>query len=119
MGSLTTAKHQIGEIDGVRCTIVESGLTHDRMVFLRDLLIFNKLEVKVREDAPAEGSDESPSFTIGVTNIIFNPVYAVYDRILLRPDGQIVTPAYWRQQEGDTTGDYWNYGKTEEADPYE
>jgi len=118
MGSLTTAKHQIGEIDGVRCTIVESGLTPDRMVFLRDLLVFNNLEVKVREDAPAEGSDQV-TYTLGVTDIIFNPVYAVYDRVLLRPDGPVVSPAYWRQQEGDTTGEYWAFGKPEEADPYE
>ena len=84
MTSLTIAKHQVGEIDGIRCTIIESGITKKRMEFLRDLLTHNKLEVKVKEDAPAEGSAET-LYTIGVTDIIFNPVYAVYERALLTP----------------------------------
>jgi hypothetical protein len=118
MGSLTTAKHQITEIDGVRCTLVESGISAERMQFLRELLALNGLEVKIREDAPAEGNTVV-TYTLGVTDIIFNPVYAVYERTLLRADGKVVSPAYWRQQEGDTDGDYWEFGKTAEADPYE
>lgn len=118
MGSLTIAKHQITEIDGVRCTLVESGISAERLTFLRELLTMNGLEVKSKEDAPSEGSS-AVTYTLGVTDIIFNPVYAVYEKTLLRADGIVVTPAYWRQQEGDTTGDYWDFGKTTEADPYE
>lgn len=118
MTSLTTAKHQIGEIDGIRCTLVESGVTEERMSFLRDLLANNKLEVRIREDAPGEGST-GVTYTVGVTDIIFNPVYAIYERTLLRPDGKVVTPAYWRQLEADTDGEYWRYGKTSEPDLYE
>ena len=118
MTSLTSAKHQIGEIDGIRCTIVESGMTKKRMEFLRGLLTYNKLEVKVKEDAPAEGSTET-LYTIGVTDIIFNPVYAVYERSLSTPDGNVVTPAFYRQAEGDTSVLYWDYGKTAIADLYE
>jgi hypothetical protein len=118
MTSLTIAKHQIGEFDGIRCTIVESGITRKRMEFLRDLLTCNKLEVKVREDAPVEGSTET-LYTIGVTDIIFNPVYAVYERALISPDGTVVTPAFYRQMEGDTSVLYWDYGKTAVADLYE
>ena len=118
MTSLTIAKHQIGEIDGIRCTIVESGITRKRMEFLSDLLRYNKLEVKVKEDAPAEGSTET-LYTLGVTDIIFNPVYAVYERTLFTPDGTVVTPAFYRQAEGDTTVLYWDYGKTAIADLYE
>lgn len=118
MGSLTIAKHQITEIDGVRCTLVESGISAERLTFLRELLTLNGLEVKSKEDAPSEGS-VAVTYTLGVTDIIFNPVYAVYEKTLLRADGIVVTPAYWRQQEGDTTGDYWDFGKTTEADPYE
>ena len=118
MTSLTTAKHQIGEIDGVRCTIVESGIARSRMEFLRDILASNKLEVKIREDAPAEGSSEN-LYTVGVTDIVFNPVYAIYERSLLKADGTVITPAYWRQEDGDTSGQYWNFGKTEEPDLYE
>ena len=118
MTSLTSAKHQIGEIDGIRCTIVESGITKKRMEFLRELLTFNKLEVKVKEDAAAEGSGET-LYTLGVTDIIFNPVYAVYERSLLGTDGTVVTPAYYRQMEGDTSVLYWDYGKTAVPDLYE
>jgi hypothetical protein len=94
MASLTSAKHIIGEIDGTRCTIVESNVTKARMEFLRDLLAHNGLEVKVREEAKgdeakAEEASE-PLYTVGVTDIIFNPVYAIYERTLLRPDGTIV-----------------------------
>jgi len=118
MTSLTIAKHQIGEIDGIRCTIVESGMTGKRMEFLRDLLTYNKLEVRVKEDVPAEGSTDT-LYTLGVTDIIFNPVYAVYERALLTPDGNVVTPAYYRQEEGDTSVLYWDYGKTAIPDLYE
>jgi hypothetical protein len=118
MTPITNARHQVGEIDGIRCTIVESGITKKRMEFLRDLLTFNKLEVKVMEDAPAEGTTEI-LYTIGVTDIIFNPAYAVYERDLLEPDGTVVTPAFYRQLEGDTTVLYWDYGKTAIADLYE
>lgn len=118
MTSLTTAKHQIGEIDGIRCTIIETGVRRERMEFLRDLLSFNKLEVKIKEEIAAEGSDVV-LYTVGVTNIVFNPVYAIYERTLLKHDGKIVTPAYWRQLEGETPGQYWIFGKTETADDYE
>jgi hypothetical protein len=118
MTPITNARHQVGEIDGIRCTIVESGITKKRMEFLRDLLTFNKLEVKVKEDAPSEGSTEI-LYTIGVTDIVFNPAYAVYERTLIKPNGTVVTPAYYRQLEGDTSVLYWDYGKTAIADLYE
>ena len=118
MTPITNAKHQVGEIDGVRCTIVESGIPAKRMEFLRSLLTDNKFEVKVREDAPVEGSTET-LYTIGVTDILFNPAYAIYERSLLKPDGTIVTPAYYRQMEGDTSVLYWDYGKTAIPDLYE
>jgi hypothetical protein len=118
MGILTNAKHITGEIDGVRCSIVENGITKERADFLAGLLNFNKYEVKVRKDAPAEGSNET-LYTVGVTDILFNPVIQVYELLLKRPDGKKVTPAYWRQEEGDTTGSYWTFGKTVEPDYYE
>ncbi len=118
MTPLTSAKHQVGEIDGIRCTIVESGISKRRMEFLRSLLTDNKLEVRVKEDVPAEGSTET-SYTLGVTDILFNPAYAIYERSLLKPDGTVVTPAYYRQMEGDTSVLYWDYGKTAIPDLYE
>jgi hypothetical protein len=118
MASLTTAKHIIGEIDGTRCTIVESNVPKTRMEFLRELLAYNKLEVKVREEAKADETAEL-LYTVGVTDIVFNPVYAIYERTLLRPGGTVVTPAWYRQLEGDTEVPYYTYGKTEVADQYE
>ena len=44
--AINNAKHLVGEIDGVRCTIIESGTSLERVAFLRDLLEFNNLEVK-------------------------------------------------------------------------
>ena len=118
MTSLTTAKHLTGEIEGTRCTIVESNVTKARMEFLRELLASNSLDVRVREEARADDATE-PLFTVGVTDLVFNPVYAIYERTLLRPDGTIVTPAWYRQQEGDTEVPYYIYGRTGIADQYE
>jgi hypothetical protein len=44
--AINNAKHIIGEIDGIRCTIVESGTILERAAFLRQLLEFNKFETK-------------------------------------------------------------------------
>ena len=118
MTPLTNARHQIGEIDNTRCTIIESGIPGQRMEFLRSLLTANKLQVRVKEDSPVEGSTET-LYTIGVTDIVFNPAYAVYERSLLQPDGTVVTPAYYRQNEGDTSVLYWDYGRTAIPDLYE
>jgi hypothetical protein len=118
MASLTTAKHITGEIDGTRCTIVESNVPKARMEFLRELLVHNNLEVKVREEAKGDESAES-LYTLGVTDLVFNPVYAIYERTLLRPDGTVVTPAWYRQLGGDTEVPYYTYGKPEPANQYE
>ena len=118
MISLTSAKHIIGEIDGTRCSIVEINIPKARMEFLRELLTHNALEVKVREEMQA-GETSETLFTVGVTDIVFNPVYAIYERTLLRPDGTVVTPAWYRQLGGDTDAPYYTYGKTEVADQYE
>jgi hypothetical protein len=76
--ALNNAKHIIGEIDGVRCTIVETGATLERVAFLSDLLGFNNLEVKEMQE-PSEVAGSEPKYTIGVTDLIFNPVFAVYE----------------------------------------
>ena len=44
--AINNAKHIVNEIDGVRCTIIETGISIDRVAFLRELLEFNNLEVK-------------------------------------------------------------------------
>jgi hypothetical protein len=93
--AINNAKHIVGEIDGVRCTIVESGITLDRLAFLTDLLQFNDFDVKEMK-VPSEVEGEEPKYTIGVTDLIFNPVFAIYERSLKIRDGKFVTPAYWK-----------------------
>jgi hypothetical protein len=36
---------------------------------------------------------------VGVTDVMFNPVNAIYGRLLKAPGGHVVTLAYWNQQE--------------------
>jgi hypothetical protein len=40
----------------------------------------------------------SETFTIGVTDVGFNPTNAVFGRLLKTSDGHIVTLAYWQQK---------------------
>lgn len=97
MMSLTNAKHIIAEFDGIRCTVVESGISKDRADFLKRLLEHNKFEVRIKEE-PSEQPDGPVKYSLGVTDLVFNPVFAVYDRSLRTPDGQIVSPGIWRQE---------------------
>jgi hypothetical protein len=94
---LISGKHIVEDFDGVRCTLVEAGLEKSRLEFLKDLLIHNGFEVKVLE-AAAKSENEAATYKLGVTNIIFNPMIAIYQKRLRRKDGKVVTPAYWRQQ---------------------
>jgi len=41
------------------------------------------------------------TFTIGVTDVMFNPINAIFGRLLKTQGGQIVTLAYWQQQENE------------------
>jgi hypothetical protein len=93
--AINNAKHIVGEIDGIRCTIVDSGIALDRLAFLTDLLQFNNFDVKEMK-VPSEVEGEEPKYTIGVTDLVFNPVFAIYERSLKTRDGKFVTPAYWK-----------------------
>ena len=102
------AKHIVEEINGVRCTVVEKGATQDRVGFLKGLLEFNKFEVLVAEDKK-ETEDAPTLFTIGVTDIVFSPVIAVYEMSLKTPDGKRVSPAYWEQKTTEIVDEYWEF----------
>lgn len=107
--------HEFEELDGVKCGIVEKNASAERVAFLKKLLEYNRYTVVVvpspapKAAAPAvkteEGETATPpppppsTFTIGVTDYTFNPINAVYGRLLRTPDGHFVTPAYWQQQE--------------------
>ena len=49
------------------------------------------------------------TYVIGVTQISFNPVIAVYQRMLRNKKGQIVTPQYYNQETDDSRGWYWKH----------
>ncbi len=105
--ALNKGKHIVEEINGIRCTIVEKGISMDRVNFLKDLLEFNKYEVQVQEDKPEEG--KPVTYTLGVTDIIFNPVIAVDELSLKTRDGRIVSPAYWNQYTTEIDNRYWRF----------
>lgn len=112
--------HEFEELDGIKCAIVEKNASPERVAFLKDLLEYNGFKVIVAATPPpkvaaapkpaaiAEGAtvpvapepQPSPStFTVGVTNVAFNPTNAIYGRLLQTKNGHVVTPAYWQQKE--------------------
>jgi hypothetical protein len=104
--AINNAKHIIGEIDGIRCTIVETGATLERVAFLSDLLSFNDLQVKELQEA-ADQTGAETKYTIGVTDLLFNPVFAIYERQLKTREGDAVTPGYWKEECTECDPRYW------------
>ncbi|HEY3369637.1 MAG TPA: hypothetical protein VGK10_02240 [Prolixibacteraceae bacterium] len=103
--ALNKGKHLVEEIDGVRCTVVEKGISADRAQFLKNILELNGYDVKIAADT------DPATVNLGVTDILFNPVIDVYERRLKSPSGKRVTPAYWLQQSDKETEEevnYWN-----------
>ncbi len=116
--ALTNAKHIIAEIEGVRCSVAETGATLERAAFIRNLLEFNNYIVKeLQEPSMAEGSE--PKYTIGVTDLIFNPVFAVYECLLKTKEGSYVTPGYWKQECVTCDKRYWMKRKPGKKAPRE
>lgn len=98
------AKHIVEELNGKRCTIVEKNTSAERCSFLKGLLEFNGFEVITDCQTNPEGVE---TCTIGVTDLVFNPVIAVYEMSLKTPDGSKVSPAYWEQKETTVIDQYW------------
>ncbi len=107
--------HEFEELDGIKCAIVEKNASADRVTFLKNLLSFNQYTVvvvaspppKVAAPAatPAEGAEPvslpvaPETFTIGVTDVMFNATNAIFGRLLKTPEGRVVTLAYWKEKE--------------------
>lgn len=109
--SLSNGKHIVKELNGIRCTIIEEKVSKERVDFLSALLTFNKFEVVIEEQiAKAEEGAEKPqetTYSIGVTDLVFNPVIAVYSKKLYTKTGKIVTPNIWYEIEKDKNLPYW------------
>jgi hypothetical protein len=104
--ALLKGKHNIAEIEGVRCSVIETGAGAARVAFLQDLLVHNHYEVKTEQEKAKDGSPLE-TFMVGVTDILCNPVIVLYEKKLVRPGGEVVTPAYWNQWPGQDTLPYW------------
>ena len=111
--------HEFEELNGVKCAIVEKNASKERVEFLKQLLEFNKFTVVIvpspppkatpppKPPVPVEGETQPPTpnpepaiqlpetFTIGVTNVAFNPTKGAH----------IVTLAYWEQKESSSHDD--------------
>jgi hypothetical protein len=101
--------HEFEELNGVKCGIVERHATPERVEFLKQLLELNGFSVVVaaspppKAAAPKEGEAPAPpapeTFTVGVTDYTFNPINAIFGRLLRTREGRVVTLAYWQQKE--------------------
>ena len=106
--------HEFEELNGVKCAIVEKNVSHQRTDFLNDLLKLNKYTVVIVASPPAkvaplpagaanatvEPAPPAPAtFTVGVTDVTFNPINAIFGRLLKTNDDHVVTLAYWQQKE--------------------
>ena len=114
--------HEVEEINGKRCAVVEKGISQERVEFLKNLLEFNQYNVEVAASAPPKEkvvvvpalteevnieTTAAPiiepvvpaTYNIGVTDLMFNSINAIFGRLLKSRDGHVVTLAYWQQKE--------------------
>ncbi len=109
--------HEFEELNGVKCGIVEKNVKPERVTFFKEILELNGYTVvtiptpppKVASPPPPKEGEpvmEAPSpppapetFTVGVTDYTFNPINAIFGRLLKTRDGHFVTWAYWNQEE--------------------
>jgi len=93
--------HTVEELDGIKCAVVEANVSEDRAMFLKDLLELNGYQVVVSQKKAAvpEGQPEPPAtYTVGVTDLAYNTINAVFGRLLRDRSGRVVTLAYWQQK---------------------
>jgi hypothetical protein len=115
--------HLFEELNGIKCAIVEKNVPPARVEFLRGILEYNGLTVVVVGSPPpkaapatagtagsagtegvvtATAAPAPETFTVGVTDVMFNPVNAIFGRLLKTRDGHVVTRAYWQQKEKES-----------------
>jgi len=120
--------HEFEELNGIKCAIVERNVTKERTDFLKQILEYNHYTVVIipspppakavpPKPAPAAASateenvqaipmalpePQPETFTVGVTDVTFNSINAIFGRLLKAPGGHIVTLAYWQQKEKES-----------------
>lgn len=101
-------KHSFGSIGDIRVSFVEKKIDEFRKDFLQKLLEHNGFEVIIQEEK-RKNEEEPQLYTLGVTDMVFNPTIWVYERKLKTFDGHKVTPDYWNQISEETNPHYWKY----------
>lgn len=91
--------HTVAELDGKSCSIVEKATSPERAKHISDILRANGYEVVTIE--------QNEKVTVGVTDLGFNVVMAVYNRYLKTKEGKVVTPALWYHNDSSYKGLYW------------
>jgi hypothetical protein len=105
--------HEFEELDGIKCAIVEKNVLGSRVAFLKQLLQSNNYIVVVTASPPPKiaatttavteaittEASAPETFTVGVTDVMFNATNAIFGRLLKTHDGHVVTLAYWKQKE--------------------
>jgi hypothetical protein len=110
--------HEFEDLNGIKCAIVEKNASQYRVDFLKQLLEYNRYTVVVAASPPPKapapvpaGTEPLPApaapvtFTVGVTDVMFNATNAIFGRLLHTPDGRVVTLAYWQQKEQESNDD--------------
>jgi hypothetical protein len=113
--------HEFEDLQGVKCAIVEKNVSQERANFLKRLLEYNGYTVVIAPAPPPKtasvqaAADEAPavpaSFIVGVTDVTFSSVAAVFGRQLREKNGHVVSLAYWQQKEAVSNTDVPYYEK--------
>jgi hypothetical protein len=105
-----SGKHLFGSIDETRVTFVEKKVDASRIDFLKKILEHNNFEVIIQEEK--RRSEEDPQlYSLGVTDMVFNPTIYIFQRRLLTLDGKKMTQDYWFQRTEDAKPQYWKNSK--------
>jgi hypothetical protein len=130
--------HVFEDLGEVKCAIAEKNCTPERVDFLKRLLENNGFTVIIAKSPPPKGAKPTPpkpvaitegaipvdplppeehappppdTFTVGVTDLTFSPINAVFNRELKTFDGAIVSSAYWKQKETNANSGKWYWEK--------
>ena len=101
-----SGKHTFGSIEETRVTFVEKKISEHRKDFLKKLLEHNGFDVVLQEEK-RKTEEEPQLYTVGVTDMVFNPTVWVFERRLRTFDGKKVTQDYWNQLSEEVNPKYW------------
>lgn len=115
------SNHTFEDLEEIKCSIVEKNCSKERVDFLKQILEFNNFKVVVVPSPPPKvavvsepDTEVTPipeTFTVGVTDLSFNPTKAIYNRELKSPSGNTITPEFWKQLESVSNDQIWYWKK--------